>query len=376
MRKTLTLLFVCGMIISMQAQKSLTLTVDRNAFRAGDELQKQQVVFQDPGSSGRNLVWDFRHLQVINDEYTLRFFIPDSAYMHIICGMEHRTRYYFSLVNDSLWAIGFQNATTFMEYTKPELRMVFPFTFGNELHSYFEGAGEYGRRLHLGVRGTTHVEADAEGELLLPGGTVAGALRVRTRRHYTETRISPSPLNPPQGDFVHFFQHSRERRARVEEDNLEIILDTYSWYAQGMRYPVFQSIRTSISSNGADTTVFETSFYFSPIEQRAQTENSSPFGGSPEGEGGEGASAIFTQVSLLPNPVVDMLHINYKLTRDARIRFSLHNNLGVPMIETTTIHQSAGYHQVPVNMTGFITGVYTLYVHVDDMIMSLNVVKR
>ena len=369
MKRLYSILLLCSIALGLYAQPSLVLTTERNAFRADDELQKQQVVFRDPGSNGRNLTWDFRHLQVINDEYTLRFFIPDSAYMHIICGLEHRTRYYYSLLNDSLWAIGFQNVTTFMEYTKPELRMVFPFTFGDVLHSYFEGTGEYGRRLHLNVRGSTRVEADAEGTLILPNQTVARALRVRTTRHYTETKISQT--SPAFSTLS-----TREGKAESGVDNMEIILDTYSWYAQGMRYPVFQSIRTSILSNNADTTVFETSFYFPPIEQRAQTACLFDKWEEDFFNGLEGAAAVFTQVSLLPNPVIDILHINYKLTRDARIRFSLHNNVGVRMIETTTMHQNAGYHRIPLNMSGFMTGVYTLYVHVDDMIMSLNVIKR
>ena len=369
MKKLLFILPLCSIALSIQAQSSLRLTAERNAYRAGDELQKQQVVFRDPGSSGRNLTWDFRHLQVINDEYALRYFIPDSAYIHIICGLEHRTRYYYSLLSDSLWAIGFQNATTFMEYTQPELRMVFPFTFGDVLYSNFEGTGEYGRRLHLSVRGFTRVEADAEGELILPDETVKRALRVRTTRHYTETRMRQT-TSPAFGTLS-----KGEGTVENGVDSTEMILDTYSWYAQGMRYPVFESIKTTVLRNGADTTVFETSFYYPPIEQRIQTESLS----EEELEGTEwleGAAAVFTEAVLLPNPVVDVLYINYKLTRDARISFSVHNNAGVLMTQTTAMNKTEGYHQTPVNMTGFITGVYTLYVHVDDMVLNLNVVKR
>jgi hypothetical protein len=317
----------------------------------------------------------------VNDEYKLRYFIPDSTYMNILCGLEHRTRYYYNQFGDSLWAVGFENATTLMEYTQPELRLRFPFTYGDTLLSHFEGTGEYGRLLKLGVKGFTRIEADAEGELILPDETVKRALRVRTLRHYTETTIR-SPLNPPhRGDFSMSLTAQR-REGEASEDNTEMILDTYSWYAQGTRYPVFESIKTTIlRNNAADTTVFETSFYYPPIEQKAQTteenwENSPPVG---ELEGAwelEGAARVFTEANLLPNPVVDMLYINYKLTRDARIGFSLHNNAGVRMIRTATLHQSEGYHQTPVNMSGFMTGVYTLYVYVDDMVMSLNVVKK
>ena len=362
MKKLSSILLLCSIALCLQAQHSLRLTANRNAYRAGNELQKQQVVFRDPGSNGKNLIWDFRHLQVIDEEYKLRYFIPDSAYMHLLCGVEHRTRYYYNQSKDSLWAIGFENATTFMEYTQPELRMIFPFTYGDTLRSNFEGTGEYGRRLTLGVKGFTRVEADAEGELILPDETVKKALRVRTLRHYRETTIRSS-LNLSQGDFLQ------------AEDNTEMILDTYSWYAQGMRYPVFESIRTTVLRNGADTTVFQTSFYYPPIEQKAQT-NEENTETPNSGEWAEGAAAVFTEAVLLPNPVVDMLYINYKLTRDARIGFSLHSNAGVLMTQTAAMNKTEGYHQTPINMTGFMTGIYTLYVHVDDMVMSLNVVKK
>jgi len=352
MKRQLSLLLLCGFACGIYAQSSLTLRERRNSYRAGDELLKQQVVFRDPGSSGRNLTWDFRNLQIINDEYKLRFFIPDSTRMYRLAGWQHRTLYYFEQRGDSLWAVGYENATTFMEYIIPELRMVFPFTFGDTLRSEFEGRGEYGRRLQLGVRGFTRVEADAEGELILPDERVRRALRVRTTRHYTETDLA----------------HGRETGNQTQ-----MILDTYSWYAQGVRYPVFQSIRTSILSNGADTVVFETSFYFPPSEQRRQTVEEEEH---PEDLlSFDDITAVFTEVDLFPNPVVHNLHIRYKLTRNARIHFTVHNNSGILMAQTPQQHLPEGQHENLINMSSLPTGVYTLYVHVDGMVMSLNVVK-
>ena len=356
MKKTLLFLLLCITTIAVCAQSSLTIRERRNSYRAGDMLLKQQVVFRDPGSSGKNLTWDFRNLQLVNQDYSLRFFIPDSTRMTRLCGLEHRTLYYYEQANDSLWATGYENSTTFMEYIQPELRMVFPFTYGDTLYSEFEGCGEYGRRLQLGVKGFTRVEADAEGELILPDERVARALRVRTLRHYTET------------DLVQGKETDRSNQT-------EMILDTYSWYAQGVRYPVFESIKTSVLTNGADTVVFETSFYYPPSEQRRQTVEEDTNEHTEDSPIPEGIESVFTEVVLLPNPVVDMLYINYKLTRDAQIRFSVHNNAGILMTQTAAMHKTEGYHQTPVNMSGFMTGVYTLYVHVDDMVMSLNVVK-
>jgi len=357
MKKHILLLLTSISGFSIYAQTSHTLTTSRNAYRAADQLVKQQVEYKDPGSNGRNLTWDFRMVQPINEEYKLDYFIPDSTNMNRLCGMEHNTRYYYLQQHDSLQAVGYENSTTYMEYIKPELRMHFPFVYGDTLFSNFEGVGEYSHRLPLAVKGYTRVKADAEGELLLPKSeTVKKAVRVRTLRHYTETG----------------------------KDSVEMTLDTYSWYAAGIRYPVFESIKTAISKKGdkqdehgvsmTDTTVFTTSFYYPPEKQTSQIETEPIPLDSLMAE--QGAAAVFTEAQLLPNPVVDNLYINFKLTRAAKVWFTVHNNSGIALCTTSPENLLEGYHNSTVPMTGMITGVYSLYVHVDDMVMRVNVVKK
>jgi len=227
MRKTTCLFLLCSAFLFIPAQTSQKLTTTRNAYRAADEIVKQQIQFKDPGSSGKGLYWDFSTVQLINEAYSLNYFIPDSILMTRLCGMEHNTRYYYRQQQDSLQATGYENSTTFMEYKVPELRIHFPFAYGDTLFSTFEGKGEYCHRLPLAVKGYTRVMADAEGELKLPEfETVKKALRVRTLRHYTETG----------------------------KDNLEMTLDTYSWYAAGIRYPIFESVKTTLSKKGIEKT--------------------------------------------------------------------------------------------------------------------------
>jgi len=357
MKKITLTLLLCYVCILAQAQTSQVLTNDRNAYRAADQLVKQQIEFKDPGSSGKALNWDFSSVKPINEEYSLNYFIPDSTDMFRLCGMEHNTRYYFRQQKDSLQATGYENSTTFMEYKVPELRMHFPFAYGDTLFSYFEGVGEYCHFLPLAVKGYTRIMADAEGELKLPEfETVKKALRVRTLRHYTETG----------------------------KDSLEMTLDTYSWYAAGIRYPVFESIKTTLSKKGdkkdetgesmKDTTVFTTSFYYPPEKQTSQVQTD-PI---PEETKDAllGAAAVFTEAQLMPNPVVDNLVINYKLTRAAKVWFTVHNNVGIQLCQTTPENQNEGTNSTNVPMSNLITGVYSLYVHVDDMVMKLNVVKK
>ncbi|MDD4993090.1 MAG: hypothetical protein PHR83_12750 [Paludibacter sp.] len=351
---TLILFFGC-VVLSVMAQHNITNA--GNAYRAADQLVKQQVEFKDPGSSGKDLHWDFSMVQPINEDYKLDYFIPDSTQMNRLCGMEHNTRYYYLQHNDSLWATGFENSTTYMEYVTPELKLKFPFAYGDTLYTQFKGAGEYCHRDSICVKGYTRVIADAEGELKLPEfETVKKALRVRTLRHYTETG----------------------------KDSVEMTLDTYSWYAAGIRYPVFESIKTTLSKKGDkkdelgesinDTTVFSTSFYYPPEKQISvgQATITTDTGTALT----QDISSVFTEGQYMPNPVVDNLYITYKLTRPAKVWFTLHNNIGVAQCSTSPENRSQGYNTTTINMSGLMTGTYTLYVHVDDMVLRQVVVKK
>ncbi len=359
MRK-ITLSFITFLVtVGVQAQNSHSLTTCRNAYRATDALVKQQVEFKDPGSSGRNLHWDFSTLQPLNESYSLNYSLRNAADTSTVSGVEHNTRYYYRQQRDSLQAVGYENSTTYMEYTQPEVRMHFPFAYGDTLFSYFTGKGEYCHRMPLAVKGYTRIMADAEGELKLPQfTTVKKALRVHTLRHYTETG----------------------------KDSVEMTLDTYSWYAAGIRYPVFESIKTILSRKTAsaqgegtggaadDTTVFSTSFYYPPELQTSQVQTDAIAEDQPEAA--VGAAAVFTEAQLMPNPVEDNLYITFKLTRAAKVWFTVHNNIGIALCQTSAQNLGEGNHDTTVRMSGLVPGVYSLYVHVDDMVMRESVIKK
>ena len=217
--KKLTLFWMLG-LSALPAVAQHSLTFDRNALRGGDQLVKQQVEYKDPGSTGKDLIWDFTFLQPINEQYTLDYSQADDSDSTRVSGLEHRTHYYYRQTKDSLLATGFENATTLMRYITPEYRMRYPFAYGDTLYSPFEGRGEYCHQLQLHVKGYTRTSVDAVGELLLPNSeTVKQAVRVHTLRYYTQTG----------------------------KDSVQMTHDTYAWYAAGIRYPVFESIKTTLS---------------------------------------------------------------------------------------------------------------------------------
>jgi hypothetical protein len=84
---------------------------------------------------------------------------------------------------------------------------------------------------------------------------------------------------------------------------------------------------------------------------------------------------VFTEADWLPNPVVDNLTINYKLTRYANVWFSLHYSNGTPIYQTAPQNLSADYHQSFIPMSTLSAGIYTVYIHVDDMMAAQVIIK-
>lgn len=383
MKKTLLILSLFFAAYGLlHPQELLKLTSTDNTYQTGDSLYKYQVEYKDPGSVGRELEWDFTKLDVKDENYLIKYFYPNKDDTTRICGMEHRTRYYYRQQNDSVWATGFENYTTKMDYTTPELKMKFPFAYGDTLFSTFEGEGIYSNMLDLRAKGYTRVKADAEGMLKLPD-LKGKAIRVHTRRHYTEVKADRDRFQVSGLEFQVGDSGLQVPKHSTPNDTLRMTLDTYSWYVQDIRYPVFESIKTTIhratlpalrapspggETREADTTVFRTSFYYTPEE--LPTKNNPDEPEIPEIE------RVFTEATMVPNPVVNDLMIDYKLTRPALIRFSVHNNIGIPMRRTTQRNLPEGRHHETIPMGGLVTGTYTVYVHVDDMVLSRVVVKR
>jgi len=339
------LLLVTG-FVCMQSLSAVVLTVDSNRMEAGQAFVKAQVEYKEPGKAGRDCLWDFRRLQILSEEIPVEYFIPDSSRMDIICKRERHNRVYYRQANDSLWCVGHENAHSYVDYTTPDLLLSYPFVYGDSLTSCFDGVGRYGQRIPLGVKGATVVVADAEGTLMLPGETFESALRVHTTRRYM----------------------------RICDDSMSICVDTYSWYVPQNRYPVFESEISTMQSVQSDTILSAFSFYYPPDYLSAGNNNSD--GDELFEEQEAMIDEIFTEAEYLPNPVESDLTIKYNLTRPASVWFTLHSSGGICLRQTQKYEEGEGQHSNLISMSGLMPGVYTLYVHVDNLILSVNIIKE
>jgi hypothetical protein len=307
---------------------------------------KQQVAYKDQGASGKELTWDFGMLSPINEEYTVAYSIPDSNYMHQWCATEHRTRYYYTLTADTIWRTGYENPTTIVQYTQPEAVLRLPLRYGDTLTTTFAAKGEYGHRIPMTLSGTNTIEVDAQGKLILPDKTYEQVLRVHSQRQYVESGL----------------------------DSTAMLVEKYQWFAAESYIPVFESVTAYEMVEDSMQLAFQTSFYY----QVEDTTDSTPkeLAVVVDEKAEETALALLTNLSYLPNPVQTDLQVRYTLVQDATVYMHMHNALGMPMYSTSARTEAAGEHVVQINMSGWMQGEYTLYIHANDQLIRQVVIKN
>lgn len=239
---TVKLCFTCCYVlfgnVSLHAQG---LTRPANGFRHGDSFTRVELEYKSSGRSGRQVVWDFSTLAPLDHVTTgvcrLR---EDTGEMHVSFP-EYRYRY--RQQDDSLWCVGYNAPNLWVNYLRPELRLTYPFVFGDSICSLHYGEGQYSHRLHFATYGLSHRKADATGTLLLPDGDT---LRHVTRIHERSLLGQKLSLIPDilSRDSTAYSSDSLLHYLRT--DSVLWIEDTYRWYARGYRYPVFETTVTAI----------------------------------------------------------------------------------------------------------------------------------
>lgn len=340
----ITLLLVAWLCLTTTyGQASHSLTAQRNDLRAGDVIIKQQLEFKDPGATGPQITWDFTQTNALNDKYQLIYFKPtvDTA---IVVGREHQTEYSYLLKSDTLWMLGYTNRTTEMTYQQPEALLRFPLQYGDTMRSAFAGTGLYCQRIDLRSEGHTKVTVDGYGKLITPDGDSLQVVRVLRVKDFSNIGV----------------------------DSVQLRMENYQWYALGIRYPVFESIKTFTIMGDSVALDFATSFYYSSINRE---QLATDLANAQALEATNPASDMLINCTIYPNPVHTDLQLTYELTADAQVSFLLCDMSGRPWASVAARTLRAGAQQQHISMSGLICGNYTLYITVNNKTYRRNIIK-
>lgn len=143
---------------------------------------------------------------------------------------------------------------------------------------------------------------------------------------------------------------------------------------------MFETVKTTTQKIGEEEVEDRVaSFFFSTADQKAILTDTARWEQEDDLSNTlpvQSVDDILTNCKLVPNPVTNMLNIDYDLLQDASISFSLHDAAGMAKIPPTIIQRKAGHYTEHLQMSSFTNGVYILYVTVNGLVKTLHVLKK
>lgn len=251
-------MLLCG-ILELTAKDFYHLPVVGN-------VSKQQVKCLHFSHDDSSPIWDLSKLQTEKNNYLISYeYNPVDD--KILIGTEHNTRYYYQCCSDSVLLWGYENPTSKVEYDIPELTYKENFGLETSMDGVFHGLEFYGGRLSFRLFGTYRLKAKRNGTIVLPSGD---SLHNVTMIHYAKTickeKYSKVKSLEKLRNIV-FSSHPYNVdsiMAKMKSDGNQILMHQYKWYAEGYRYPIYETITTGTTSC---PNLYELAFYCSPEEQ-------------------------------------------------------------------------------------------------------------
>lgn len=375
------LLILC--LYSTGIHSQFQLTNQLNGFRCGDRLLKQQLEYKDPGESGKEVVWNFQNLRSVNDSYELKYYSFDDSLM---IGQEHRTLYKYIMYGDSLLCSGFENRSIEIVNIKPELLLVYPAVFGNRHEDYFYGNGDYCNQLFCSVFGKSSIELDGYGTLIMPDGdTIRNVLRTHQVKLQIE-RSCPYLLiaaidtvySPDSVDY------------HLATDTLHYCIDIHRWYAEGYRYPVFETMKRTAIIHFQMVDAGATAFSYTPVEQYYGLEDDVENWKKREKLTGEEPELnepnnSDKQNSGMQEPALEYgmtmagdgneIVVTYHLNVDGEVRIMLFDIQSRQLSGIVHLSQPAGSYEETISISAFQPGEYTLRIVANGEVFGEKFIK-
>jgi hypothetical protein len=266
-------------------------------------------------------------------DYTVAHF--DGGESNLITG-ENNTLFRRMFSGDSLLETGYGNPNQRIEYSKPLLILKFPMELGAEYTSTFTGRGVKDDQVSSIHIGTLTVSIDEFGEMILPqGDTLFSIVRVhesKTEQIRYESLTGLIDINSPV---------NRDSVEKSSEPAYIITTDTYLWYEEGYRYPVFETVQAyrilKNEANKTETYPFrEATYVYAPYEQEflaSDPANEKVKKEKKEKKEKEEKEKKEKEVqpmdyTFYPNPVSDVLNLKFKTQKAGETIITLYDLSG------------------------------------------------
>jgi len=193
--------------------------------------------------------------------------------------------------------------------------LCFPVIYGAASNGQFEGRGKHHDRWESTVSGEIHTTADASGCVVLPGNdTLSDIIRIHIRKIENIRQI------PISSGFA--FDHPANDSLFSESKPEIVTTDTYQWYEEGYRYPVFETIETYRNDSIDRTVLTKDAYFYHPAEHAYLPEDTANQVVRERKQVARKAKTLEKESNLLsfscyPNPMKDRLVVELTFSQAA-----------------------------------------------------------
>lgn len=286
--------------------------------------------------------------------------------------------------------MGYENTTTLLENQKPELLLTFPFVYQKRIEGYFFGTGNYCRRLDLTVQGKTVTQADAYGMIILPSGdTLQHVLRVRSLKKIAEKMVPSLQKDSVIAPVI----HTDSIDYHLNNDSVWMQVETYRWYADGYRYPIFETMESLTFKDNKPLKHFNTAFMYSPDkhgylnddpenlakldeQDKADKEAREKSSGNNKYSPGRNPDKEPINYNAYIENGSNQLSVEYNLNQSADVTIALYDMQGRLLVRYPKTTRSSGLYQESISLEGFQLGEYLLRIVVNDIVYGEKIAKQ
>jgi len=290
--------------------------------------------FVDPGLEGQNATWDFSSLEATND------FVGNLHKPSIVKGgsrfssantiLEEFGSYFFFNSNSSIleqYGFSSSNGNFTIEYSKPFVKMRYPFSFNSSYSGIFAGKYFSEAKAIGEINGTYRVEGDAIGTLILPEGkSFSNALRVKEVKSYDQV---------------------------INGSTTGIVETSHRWYVNEHRFPILVLIKCDYTFENGQTSSTTKAAYNSKVlltNSRLTTES------------------LAYKLEVSPNPYYDIVNINLHIEQKSKVNITVYDLIGKRVaLLTDRIEESGDFtFNFSAKRLGLARGTYIVKVRVNN----------
>ena len=325
-----------------------TIGHETNAPRCGDSYTLRQLDYFSPGNEGKDVVWDFSELKSMGKKVQKEYFLSTDSVLSCVDG-EGLSRY--SLMDDTLYCLGYDTRLKHMDYTQPMTMMTYPFSYGYSITNPYGGIGDYCKRLILKNGGTLMVEADAEGVIInQEGDTLKNVLRVHT------TRLNSVSMHALSDTLM---ADTSRMKQEIEEH--------YAWYVRGYRYPMYETSSICFYDNMTPVSCIQKAYNYCADDMSEMSDSVN--------------EEILATDSIAKVAEQDIIHytikndgctltMDYSLDADASINALISNSRGMLYGRQSTRQPAGTDYQMDFDIVSLPKDEYVLYVNVNGKVYN------